>query len=102
MKAGVIVKLPDERVGTVVYNGLDGVGIKWGRHDVTLEMILESSKGRNEQFDAAPLDYPWLPDAMLRNPYVGCDGNLEFVGSAFVVIGRPSTLHAAQPKENQP
>ena len=35
MKAGTIVKLSDGRIGTVVYNSLDGVGIKWGEYNIT-------------------------------------------------------------------
>lgn len=33
MKLGAHVLLPDGREGTVVFNGLSGVGIKWGLHD---------------------------------------------------------------------
>ena len=38
-KVGTIVRVPDGRIGTVVYNGLDGIGIKWGEHDVTIDDI---------------------------------------------------------------
>ena len=33
MKLGTQIRLPDGREGTVVYNSLIGVGIKWGLHD---------------------------------------------------------------------
>ena len=61
MKAGTWVKLPDGRIGTAVYNGLDGTGIKWGKHNIT-EDQLSSWIGEPEE------DYEWEPDAMLREP----------------------------------
>ena len=36
MKVGTIIELLDGKRGTVVYNGLDGVGIKWGEHNITI------------------------------------------------------------------
>ena len=39
MKPGIHIRLPDGREGTVVYHGLDGYGIKWGRHTLTDEDI---------------------------------------------------------------
>lgn len=81
MKAGTVLKLPDERIGTVVYNGLDGVGIKWGRHEVTLEEI----GGTGGVFGESRIGpYKWHPDAMLRDPYDGCD--LPCVGLEFEVL----------------
>lgn len=84
MKAGVIVQLPDGRIGTVVYHGLDGVGIKFGRHDVTLDDIEAAAQERNTLFDEAPPDFPWHPDAMLREPYPGA--TCECVGRGYEVI----------------
>jgi len=49
MRLGTKVWLPDGRVGTVVYNSLIGVGIKWGLHD------------------------PDPPDALLREPWPTCE-----------------------------
>lgn len=84
MKAGVIVKLPDKRIGTVVYNGLDGVGIKWGEHKITIEDL----EGDGNTFeDSCSEDYEWEPDAMLRDDYPSAD--LPCVGSEFEVIFRP-------------
>ena len=43
MTPGTVVKLPDGREGTVVYHGLDGYGIRWGRQklsDHDMELIL--------------------------------------------------------------
>jgi hypothetical protein len=34
MKLGTRIKLSDGRIGTVVFNGLIGVGIKWGEHTI--------------------------------------------------------------------
>ena len=32
MKLNTIIRLPDGRVGTAVYNHIDGVGVIWGEH----------------------------------------------------------------------
>ena len=82
MRPGVIVRLPDGSEGTTVYNGLDGVGIKWGRHHVTMADIRGSGGLFREDI---PKDYPWRPDAMLREPYPGAD--LPCVGSGFTIVG---------------
>ena len=83
MKAGTHVKLPDGREGTVVYYGLDGVGIKWGLHDVTAEMIGGCGGVVACQ---VPEKFEWFPDAMLRDPYKYQDKDLEYVGNDFEVI----------------
>ena len=80
MKAGTHIRIADGRVGTVVYNGLDGVGIKFGVHHIT-ESDLHGS-GWCFSNDA-PEDYEWLPDAMLRDSYKGCRADVEYVGDSF-------------------
>ena len=88
MKPGTIVKLPDGRIGTVVYNSLIGVGIKWGEHKVTYE-DLEGTDG-NTVSDGAPEGFEWEPDALLRDPWPGCENYgfsvEECVGDEFEVI----------------
>ena len=82
MKAGTIIELPDGRIGTVVYNSLDGVGIKWGVHNITINDIQGSGNlFNNEEVDD---DYDLYPDAMLRSAYSGTD--LECVGEDFKII----------------
>jgi len=81
MKAGTIIELPDGRRGTVVYNSLDGVGIKWGEHKITENDI----KGHGNLFqENIPDNYDLYPDAMLRNPYPSAD--LECVGTEYKII----------------
>lgn len=75
MRAGTIVRLPDGREGTVVYHGLDGYGIKWGRHEPVPCPWGESPD---------PDYYEWFPDAMLRDHVPGSD--LPCVGSKYTVI----------------
>jgi len=82
VKAGTIVRLPDGREGTVVYSGLDGYGIKWGRHKVTLADIHGRSVVSGEA--EAPPGYRWMPDAMLREPYPSA--SLECVGDDYEVM----------------
>ena len=78
MKPGTFVRLPDGREGTVVYHGLDGYGIRWGRIDVNLE-LLESV---NPLFGREPDGWPYAPEAMLRDPYHGAQ--LECVGTSYL------------------
>ena len=79
MKAGTIIKMEDGRIGTIVYNGLDGEGVKWGRHDVSGLV----GCGNLLPCDV-PVGYELYPDAMLRNPYPGAD--LPCVGREYDVI----------------
>lgn len=73
-KLGSIVRLPDGRIGTTVYNGVDGIGIKWGRHSPPLEDFEGTSGSAVPLADDSPAqrpDWPWMPDVMLREPYPG-------------------------------
>ena len=79
MRAGTHIRFPDGRTGTVVYNGLDGVGIKWGIHIVTLDDVACSGA-----FGPPPAGYRWFPDAMLRQPYPGA--NLPCVNEEYTII----------------
>lgn len=76
MKLGIHIKMGDGRVGTVVYNGLDGVGIKWGRHNPSPNEFIGTS-GNTVALAPDSLagdpDWSWQPDAMLREPYPGAD-----------------------------
>lgn len=81
MKIGTIVELVDGRRGTVVYHGLDGYGIKWGEHIVTSADLAGTSGGLLD--DGKSEDWPWHPDAMLREPYPSAD--LECVGNDWTV-----------------
>ena len=60
MKPGTIIRLPDGREGTVVYHGLDGYGIVFGRVEVDVEKILSVHPMADEN--------PGVPEptAMLR------------------------------------
>ena len=72
MSPGTIVRLPDGREGTTVYNFFDGVGVAWGRIDL-------------------PEDEAKWPEheAMLRNSYPhAIEVGLECVGEEYEVIRR--------------
>lgn len=82
MKPGTFVKLPDGRIGTVVYHGLDGYGIMWGKHKVPVDAILDCCP----LFDGGtPVEVlAFQPQAMLRDEYPGT--RLECVGDKYEVI----------------
>lgn len=72
MKLGTIVKLPDGRVGTIVFNSLIGVGVKWGIHYPDPKDF-EGTTGNTMGHDTLPADdWPWEPDALLRDPWSTC------------------------------
>ena len=88
MKLGTHIAMVDGREGTIVYNGLDGVGVKWGLHDPKMEDFQGTSGGCVPVARDSPAiasDWPWKPDAMLRDDYPRA--GLPCVGSDFVVIG---------------
>ena len=66
MKLGTQIIFADSREATVVYNGLDGVGIKWGLHDPD-----PADFEFNPLFGKPPDGFQWFPDAMLRRGYKG-------------------------------
>jgi hypothetical protein len=85
MKPGTIVRLPDGREGTVVYKGLDGHGIRWGRITVNAgELYLL------HQQDAKGESHDLMPEAMLRDPYpTAIELGLECVGEEYEVVTPP-------------
>lgn len=86
-KPGTIIKLPDGREGTIVYNGLDGEGIIFGRINVDADVIY----AQNCVFGDAPADYPYLAEAMLRDPKLSRHWpGMECVGEDYEVLFVPS------------
>lgn len=88
MKAGTIIQMADGRIGTVVYNGLDGVGVKWGEHEVTLDDLSGGNPMKSIGIGSPdpPFDYKWLPEAMLRKNYA--NATIPCVGKDFEVLAR--------------
>lgn len=73
MTPGTIVRLPDGREGTVVFHGLVGYGIKWGRIEIDPAMF-DGTVGDlgvlGIHGKELPLDLE--PDALLREPWDHC------------------------------
>ena len=65
-KLGTHIRLPDGREGTVVFNSLVGVGIKWGLHNPD-PRDFEGTSGDLFHCEK-PEDWEWKPDVLLRNP----------------------------------
>lgn len=84
MRPGTIVRLPDGRDGTVVYHGLDGYGIRWGRHEVDEAALKALLSGGPLSAGATDDAWRWLPEAMLRAPRPGSE--IECVGGEFTVV----------------
>ena len=86
MKPGTVVRLPDGREGTVVFHGLIGYGIQWGRKEVNVAEI-QGGDGNTFQ-DGVPPGWRWAPDALLRAPFDGAYGH-ECVGGDYVIVEEP-------------
>ena len=84
MKLGTQIKLPDGRIGTAVFNGLTGVGIKWGKHDPDPKDF-EGTNGDLFQTER-PDDWPWEPDAMLRARGLDEVLGMECAGTKFEIL----------------
>ena len=71
MDLGTQLKTPDGREWTVVYNGLDGVGVVEGLHDPD-PRDFEGSSGNLVAWEP-PDDFQYIAQAILREPWCGCE-----------------------------
>lgn len=71
MKAGTQIIMADGTKGTVVYNNLDGVGIRYGHFDLSKDEIeyLKTSGTSFEHDENPPPSSRLIPEAMLREHY---------------------------------
>lgn len=94
MKPGTWIEMADGTKGTVVYNGLDGRGIRYGHFDLSEEQI-DCLKNSNPLFrgseDASPVELGLRPEAMLRGPYPSAD--CDCIGDEFEVVREGISLH---------
>ena len=81
---GTIIKLPDGRIGTVVYSSLEGYGIIWGKHQVPVQKLLESCPLFDEEND--PEVEKYTPQALLREPEMTEKLGLECVGEEYEIL----------------
>mgnify|MGYP005999682713 CR=1 FL=1 len=88
MKLGTQILLPDGQEATVIYSSLVGVGVKFGLHDPKPEDFSATSGGFRD--DEPPEDWEWFPDALLRDPWPGCESAgfkaEQCIGEGFEVI----------------
>lgn len=75
------MRLPDGREGTVVYHGLDGYGIVWGRQEVNVEAILGCCPVIG--IHRVDVDIPAV-EAMLRDRYPSAQ--VECVGGEYEIV----------------
>lgn len=71
MKLGTKIKMHDGRIATVVYNSLIGVGVKWGAHNPDPQDFIGTTG--NTIDENMPAEWQWEPDALLRDPWDGCE-----------------------------
>ena len=93
MKAGTIIRLSDGREGTVVYNGLDGKGIRWGRLNLSEQDVADIMQGDgNTVKTSADMSsgFDLHAEAMLREPYPhAIQEGMECVGEEFEIVSKP-------------
>jgi len=66
---GTHIKLPDGRLATVVFNGLTGVGVKFGiLYPDPVEFEGTNGDLFSKSNKSAEWEARWQPDAMLRSP----------------------------------
>lgn len=88
MKPGTIIEIDGDEA-TVVYSGLDGYGVKWGRHDCS-ELLGLGTNGAamvGVNSPEPPEDFDLHPEAMLRDKYPGA--TLPCIGQEFDVLETP-------------
>lgn len=81
MTPGTIIKLPDGQEATIVYHGLDGYGIVFGRQKVDVQAIYDCApifKNGNRNPECPE------PEAMLRKPWKGSE--LPCVGDDYEIV----------------
>ena len=84
MKPGTIIRLPDGREATVVFHGLIGYGIQWGRIKIDEDEI---RSGDGNTFQAGmPDGWQWEPEAMLREPSVERLLHYPCVGEVYEIV----------------
>ena len=71
LKLGTHIRFKNGQVATVIYNSLIGQGIKWGLHNPDPEDF-DGTDG-NTVSDGSPDGWEWEPDALLRDPWDGCE-----------------------------
>lgn len=82
MKPGTIIRLPDGREGTVVYHGLIGYGIAWGRVSVDVDATNATCPlfASNDEPPPGVVE----PEALLREPWATAP--MECVGEEYEVV----------------
>ena len=89
-KLGTVVRLKNGELATVVYNGLLGVGVKFGVHKPDPKDFVSTS-GDFRGDDEVPDDWPWYPDAILRNPWSSCE---KSGWTKDQCVGEPESVYA--------
>jgi len=88
-RIGTQIRLPDGREATTVFNGLSGVGIKWGLHNPPLSDF-EGTSGDcfapAEDSPARRPGWPWKMGAMLRDPEMADSLGIECVGEDYEIL----------------
>lgn len=74
MKLGTQIKFENGDMATVVYNSLIGIGIMWGLHNPD-PADFEGTNGNMVGNCQAPEDFRWEPEAILRDPWDGCENH---------------------------
>lgn len=99
MKLGTIIEFQDGRTATVVFNGLVGVGVKWGEWYPDPKDFAGTTGGFLDDTVPGGGEWGWEPQALLRDPWDGCErcgfSADECVGTDYEIIYTPEQEVAA-------
>ena len=98
-KLGTQIILPDGQEATVVYNSLVGVGVKFGLHDPDPKDF-EGTCGNTFQ-ENAPDEWPWEPDALLREPHMAEQLGMPCIGEDYEIVRVGLSRPAQADKERE-
>ncbi len=85
MKPGTFIRLPDGREATVVYHGLTGYGVRFGRLRLSAAEIEAIYNGDGDTIRVTvPEGFELMPEAMLRDPYQRA--SLPCIGTEYEII----------------
>ena len=81
LKLGAVVRMPDGRIGTVVFNGFKGVGLKEGVHHPNPKDF-EGTFGDFSEPSRDATDWPWIPDFYITAHWPCRGVDYELVGAS--------------------
>lgn len=88
LQGGTVIRLPDERIGTICYNDLDGTGGVWGVQDLSAVKCFDKGWPKPEFMLREKDDEARLREPDQRGNKFSHRSDLECVGAEYELIPR--------------